>query len=69
MNSPQTESKHVEFIRLPSRDTVPEQRPSDGVVDRYVLSTREPLIDPEPEDRKVPRHAVPEAVYWNVFPS
>ena len=63
MNCPHTESKHVEFMRFPSADTVPEQRPSEGVVDRYVLSIRVPLIEPEPEDRKLPRHAVPDAVY------
>jgi hypothetical protein len=61
-NDPQTESTHVDRIWVPSADTVPEQRPSDGMVDRYALSNRVPRIVPVPDDRKLPRHAEPHAV-------
>src|SRR5262245_34279113 len=67
-NSPQTESTHVDVMRRPSGDTVPVQRPVDGVVDRYVLSTRVPVIVPTPSDRTKPRHPVPHSENSNAFP-
>ena len=66
-NCPQTESTHVDVARLPSSDTVPEQRPCEGIVDWYVLSTYFPLIVPLPVERKLPLQALPHAV--NVYAS